>query len=404
MRIRSGLVRLTCLLVLSPCTSVQAQFLTPGTLAFADGRVTVGADVSASYGTKDPGFYTYTDYQYSTLRQFRAGLSAQVTASDRFGVLGEIRIENTNQPYARALYLRVSPWASRGLEARIGLVPPTFGAFPSRAYPPDNLLIGYPLGYQYLTSLRPDAVPASADELLQMRGRGWLPSFSLGSASPDNGVPLASALRGDTGVQLHWSNDVVGATGSLTVGTLANPLFRDDNDGRQVAGRFTARPIVGLILGTSASHGQFVSTGAARAAAWMEPEDLTQTAWGADAEYSRDYYLLRFEAILSRWRLPVRDMPLLDGPVRATSLSFEGRYKFMPGLYGAARLDRLGFSSLAGSTGVRSWDAPVTRLEVGGGYSLQRNLLLKGSYQHNTRETAFTPSLNLVAAEVVFWF
>jgi hypothetical protein len=97
-------------------------------------------------------------------------------------------------------------------------------------------------------------------------------------------------------------------------------------------------------------------------------------------------------------------MPLLDGPVRATSLSLEGRYKFMPGLYGAARLDRLGFSSLAGSTGVRSWDAPVTRLEVGGGYSLQRNLLLKGSYQHNTRETAFTPSLNLVAAEVVFWF
>ena len=76
----------------------------------------------------------------------------------------------------------------------------------------------------------------------------------------------------------------------------------------------------------------------------------------------------------------------------------------MPGLYGAARLDHLSFSSLAGSAGMRSWDAPVTRIEVGGGYSLQRNLVLKGSYQHNTRETTFTPSTNLVAAEVVFWF
>ena len=41
----------------------------------------------------------------------------------------------------------------------------TFGAFARRTYANDNPLIGYPLAYQYLTSLRPDAVPATADAL-----------------------------------------------------------------------------------------------------------------------------------------------------------------------------------------------------------------------------------------------
>ena len=84
-----------------------------------------------------------------------------------------------------------------------GRVPPTFGAFPRRTYASDNLLIGYPLAYQYLTSLRPDAVPANADELLRMRGRGWLSNFSLGNLTPARGVPLVTAFRWDTGVQVH---------------------------------------------------------------------------------------------------------------------------------------------------------------------------------------------------------
>src|SRR5437660_527842 len=59
-------------------------------------------------------------------------------------------------------------------DIQLGRVPPTFGAFPRRAYSTDNPFIGYPLAYQYLTSLRADALPANADELLQMRARGWL--------------------------------------------------------------------------------------------------------------------------------------------------------------------------------------------------------------------------------------
>jgi len=393
-----------CLIVLCTSVAARAQLLTSEPVAFGGGHVTIGGDVSASYGTKDPGFYTYTDYQYSTLRRFRAGLSGQVTAGDHFAVLGEIRMENATTPYARALYLRVQPWPTRGLEFRIGRLPPTFGAFPGRAYSPDNPLIGYPLGYQYLTSLRPDAVPANADELLQMRGRGWLSNFSVGNPSRDNGVPLAEAVRGDTGVQAKWANEVISATGAVTTGTLANPLFTDDNNGRQVVGRFTVKPVVGLVVGASAARGAFVDSNAVWAANVGDRTRYPQTAWGADAEYSRGYYLIRFEAIVSQWTMPMHDAPLVDRPLRAAALSIEGKYKIIPGLYAAARLDHLGFSTLAGSAGAGSWEAPVTRIEVGGGYSLQRNLILKGSYQHNTRDTFYIPAANLVAAEVVFWF
>ena len=46
----------------------------------------------------------------------------------------------------------------------------------------------------------------------------------------------------------------------------------------------------------------------------------------------------------------------------------------------------------------------VTRVELGGGYSIQRNLLLKLSYQYDRRPTTRVPTLHLGAAQLVFWF
>ena len=56
----------------------------------------------------------------------------------------------------------------------------------------------------------------------------------------------------------------------------------------------------------------------------------TQRAWGADAEYSRDHYLVRAEAIVSDWQLPVVVAPAIDEPLRAVSAWVEGRYRLRP--------------------------------------------------------------------------
>jgi hypothetical protein len=394
----------------------EAQVLPSEPLTFGTGWLTIGGDVSATAScasvqgngsrcTSDTGFFNYTDYQHSALRMLMVGIAAEVKAGDRVSVLAEIRSENGGLPDPYALYVRVRPWRTRGFDIQAGRVPPTFGAFARRHYPYDNVLIGYPLAYQYLTSLRPDAVPANADELLRMRGRGWLSSFSVGNPTPNNGLPLVHAFRWDTGVQVHAGSRRADATVAVTTGTLANPLVGDDNAGRQIAGRVVVRPFAGLVGGFSAARGPFVTSETLRMGGVDgDSGDFTQTAWGADAEYSRGYYLVRFEAIVSDWQIPRLLTPVIDRPLRAVSSSIEGRYKIRPGLYAAARFDHLTFSTVTGLSREDRWDAPVTRLEVGGGYSLQRNVILKAAYQHNTRQTTRAGAADAGALQLVYWF
>ena len=379
----------------------------------ADGHITIGGDVSATYGSDDPGFFDYTDYGYSALRMFRVSVTALVKANDHVAVLGNVETENfsTIRPYA--LYVRIRPWTTRDIDIQAGRIPPTFGAFARRTYVSDNPLIGFPLAYQYLSTLRPDALPASAEELVLKKGTGWRVRYSVGSPAVEHGVPLASALRWDTGVQAHASflnGRALSVTASVTNGTISNPLFKDDNGGKQVAGRLEWRPTPGLQIGTSVARGEFVSDAAASAAAASAPPPsaatpFTQAAWGGDIEYSREYFLMRAETILSRWRVPFAAEPARTDPLDALATFVEGRYKITPGLYAAARVDYLGFGSIASAFGTTPWDAPVTRVEAGGGYSIVRNLLLKVSYQHNSRDGGRLPAHeNLVATQVVFWF
>ena len=115
--------------------------------------------------------------------------------------------------------------------------------------------------------------------------------------------------------------------------------------------------------------------------------------------------VLRYEAIGSGWRLPRVERPLLPKTLGSLSHSVEGRYKLRPGLYAAARWDWLGFTEVVGTKETVPWDAPVKRLEAGVGYSLQRNLLLKLSYQLNRRDGGKLEKFeNFPAAQLVFWF
>jgi hypothetical protein len=388
--------------------TARAQGLPSEPVVLAGGRVTIGGGVSASFSCgsaedagpceSDPGFFNYSDYEHSTLRMLRLDVSAAVHANRHLSLLAEVRSENGEAPRPYALYLRYRPWEQLPIDIQAGRVPPTFGAFSRRNYPSDNVLIGYPLAYQYLTSLRPDAIPAGADELFEMRARGWRSSFSIGDPEPDRGLPLATAFHWDTGVQVHVEKPWADGTIAVTTGSLANPRVRDDNNGRQIAGRVAVRPLAGLQIGVSGSRAAFLTRDAAMAAG-VSSRDFPQTATGLDLEYSRDYYLVRVEAILNTWRLPT-----IAEPLRANGISIEGRYRFRPGWHAAVRVDHLGFNRIEGDAGASAWDAPVTRVEIGGGYLIRRNVQLKLSMQHNARDGGRVHSLNLVSAQAVVWF
>ena len=402
---RGSFVAIACVIVLWATIAADAQTLPSRPIALADGQVTLGGDLSLTIGPSDPGFFNYTDYELSMLRLFRGDLTAAVRVGQRVTVLGALRTENGGHVRPHALYVRVRPWLDRPFDIQAGRIPPTFGAFSRRIYAADNPLIGAPIAYQYLTSLRGDSLPATSDELLRNRGQGSLLRFSIGSDELEHGVAIASPSSWDTGVQLHTTTAAVDATFSVTAGTLSYPIWRDDNDRKRVAGRVAVRPAMGLVVGASGSRGPFLSRTAARGALGEDREgEFTQTAWGADLEYSRSHYILRAETLFSHWAIPMAAAPEVRMPLRATATSIEGKYKIWPRLYAAARFDRLGFSEITGSHGSQTWDAPVTRTEIGGGYSLQRNLTLKLAYQYNIRDAGAVRRLSLVAAQLHFWF
>jgi len=394
--VMAGVLLIACA---PPCAGQLPS--TPVTLA--NGRLTIGGEASAAIAPRDEGYFNYTDYEHSVLRLVRLAVTAAWQPTDRIAVLGDVRTENWDDLRAYALYVRVRPWRDRAFDIQAGRIPPVFGAFARRPYGPDNLLIGYPLAYQYLTSLRVDAIPAVPDDLRQMRGRGWLASYPIGSAEWAPGVPLVSAFQWDTGVQARIAGARADASVALTTGTLSNPRLGDDNGGRQIAGRVTARPIVGLELGASAARGAFLSRAATRPLTGVNADAFAQRALGVDAEYSRGHWLVRGEVIRSAWNLPAVAEPGA-GALRAIAATVEGRYRLRPGLYVAGRLDRLHFSSLHDEAGWFSWDAPVTRLEIGGGYSLLRNVLARLSYQQNWREGGRVRRQGFAAAQIVYWF
>jgi hypothetical protein len=382
----------------------RGQSLPSEPLTFAGGRAVIGGDVSAGIATDDTGFFNYSDYEHSTLRELRLAVTGAVRATDRISVLAELRSENLARVQPFALYVRVRPWPSRRFDVQIGRIPPTFGAFTRRAYGHDNPLIGYPLAYQYLTSLRPDSAAANADDLVRMRGRGWLSNFTLGDVEPARGLPLVTVFSWDTGVQVGAGWRGMDVAAAITNGTASNPKVEDDNDGKQFAARITGKPAPGVVIGASLARGEFLTRQLATSLSTAEASSFTQRAYGLDLEYARGHWLVRSDAVMSEWRVPVVGAPRIGNPLRAVAVSTEGRYMMLPGLYAAARAEHLGFNRVETSTEWMTWEAPVTRVEIGGGYYLQRNVILRMSIQHNRRDGGRVRVSTLPAMQLLYWF
>ena len=391
-----------CAAALLTAADASAQSLPSEPLTFGDGRVVLGGDAAVSVAPEDEGFFNYSDYEQTTLRQVRFGMNAFVRVSDRIAVLGELRSENFDYVTPFALYARIHPLPNRRLDIQIGRIPPTFGSFSRRSYGHDSPLIGSPIAYQYLTSLRPDSVPADLDELVRMRGRGWLSAFSVGDLVGHRGVPLVSAFTWDTGVQVSAGWNMLSGAVAVTNGTASNPRVTDDNAGKQVVVRTTVTPATGLTIGTSYARGEFLDR-RIRPLLSNPGDDYDQTAAEVDVAYSRDHWLARVETVRSEWMTPIGTTGSAM-PLRALATTFEGRYTFTPGWYVAARVEHLGFSTIATATDTTEWEAPVTRTEVGVGAYVQRNLIFKTSVQFNRRDGGRIKSSQLMAAQLLYWF
>jgi hypothetical protein len=387
------------------CVGARVFAETP-TEGDSEGKLaTFGGQAVASASTGDPDFFDQSDYDNSALRVRRLDLDGSLRLGRRASLLAEVRGNQGDGVSVSALYIRFRPFLDRSLDFQLGRIPPSFGAFGRHGYGADNPLIGYPLGWQYLTSLRADAIPDTSDELLRWRASGWHLFYPIGAQTGAHGLPVATADRWSTGLQVHVGSEPVSLALALTTGTLSHPTVRETSGGKQVSGRLQFKPTIGLVMGLSASRGLFLDRSVTEVLPpGTSPGPYTQQALGFDAEYSRGYWLVRTEGIFSEWKLPAVAPPLLLDPLKATALSLEGRYKLRPGLYVALRLDRLSFSRITGTLfdgKPTPWDAPVSRVEAGAGYYIRRNLLVKGAYQYNWREGT---RLGIMSGQILLWF
>lgn len=391
-------------LLLCFARGASGQVLPEQPISLADGHLVFGAEVMATFAPEDPGFFNYTSYEFSALRNLRMGVSAEVRANDRIQLLGEVRLDQGHLLETYGLYLRVRPFPSRRFDVQVGRIPPTFGALSRSSYGSGNILIGQPLAYQYLASIKPDALPGTTDDLLRMRGRGWLSNFPVGNAAPGPGLPIVNTSRWDTGVQAHGITGMLEWTGAVTAGSLSDPRFHDNNAGRQLAGRAVLRPTAATAFGVSASRGAWLNRSVEELASAAATSRSQQVAIGADAEFSAGPFLVRGEVIRATWAMPEFGALQLGQPLIAISSLIEGRYKIAPGLYVALRGDRLDYSKVSGTVGRAEWEAQTWRVESGLGYSLTRNILFKGVWQMNGRDGGRVRKDGLFAAQVVYWF
>ena len=67
---------LTCGLPALVAGPAEAQWLPEKPISIAGGHFVLGAEAVATVAREDPGFFNYTNYEYSAIRNFRLGVSA----------------------------------------------------------------------------------------------------------------------------------------------------------------------------------------------------------------------------------------------------------------------------------------------------------------------------------------
>ncbi len=133
-----------------------------------------------------------------------------------------------------------------------------------------------------------------------------------------------------------------------------------------------------LSVGVSASRGPYDRQDAAGIPAGKDTGDFPQTVAGVDLHYALGAVEIFAEAYWVRFKAPlVDDLDLVSWYV-------EGKYKFLPGLFGAARLEQMLFGRIDDAGGdSHPWDRNLWRVEFGGGYFFTENLFVKGTMQLN---------------------
>jgi hypothetical protein len=251
----------------------------------------------------------------------------------------------------------------------VGLIPTPVGSYAPRTYSDRNPLIGSPLLQNHHSVLNPRVEQKSVDDLLAQRDE-----------RSRGGLPVIYDNCWNTGVEAYAGFGPFDCSLALVSGSQTLPTRDQAKDVPQVSGRLAWSRGPGFVLGASGYLGPYL-VGGLDGITYPEgkgSEDYQNGGVGYDLYAATRYLEVNSEVFRTFWEHP--DLPTL----RATSGYVEGKYKFRPGWYVAARLGFFEPSEVRdGSGALRKWDYPVRRAEYGIGYKPLPRVTTKLVAQHN---------------------
>ena len=128
---------LGCWVLALSASAARSQVLPEQPISLAGGHFVFGAEVTGTFAPGDPGYFNYTSYEFSALRNLRMGVLAEIRANEHIQVLGEVRarhntacLTNTNALHWEGLTGISSASSSRSSTANS--LPPTLPLSNSR--------------------------------------------------------------------------------------------------------------------------------------------------------------------------------------------------------------------------------------------------------------------------------
>jgi hypothetical protein len=276
---------------------------------------------------------------------------------------GEFRLDEA--------FLRLQFFEDQRLQLQLGKFPTVFGNWVARHDFWDNPFLDAPLPYNSIVGVTDGVAPAATPAVVARRD---LPDNKRTWVAPIWGPSYASgfSLFGST---VHWDYAAEVKNAALSSRPDEwNPGRRNFSD-PTITGRIGWRPDAATAIGLSASHGAYLQENGV-VPAGASAGDFDQTSLGADFRWAHHDLILTGEVIASRFETPAGDLDLL-------AYYLEGRWKFQPGMWVAARWGQMFFDDVPGAGGRDvSWDRDTWRAEIALGWRVTERLLLKAQYSH----------------------
>ena len=278
------------------------------------------------------------------------------------------------------------------LNFQLGKFPAPIGNFIPRHYPRANPLTTFPLPYDQVTSFM-----YKLDTPAVVLNRRDVPDVKDWRVPIWRGVYGTGAMAfGDVG-DFHYAAAVMNSAPATWAfdWNLHSGDFKDPN----LYLRAAYRPHISTRIGASWSRGPYDREDAKGIPAGRDTGDFPQTLAGMDLEYSRGDFDFFAEAYWTRFESPgIDDLELWTCYV-------EGKYTFLPGLFGAVRLGQMFFGEIDDASGEsHQWDRNISRVEFGGGYFFTRNLFFKTTVQLNYTMGGREPNDHMVMTQIGLGF